>query len=170
MPDPCIIVLTARGVDRLLQDGGSQAWRLNPKNAKRVKYCVCVQNRHNGHWGGADQEHGLAFIVGRISDVIVSPERNDRYLIAFSEYARINSPNAWKNGRNPVRYGTLEDFGITAPNSLAWQSMPKVISQGSTISYENKVGPELLTIEQAKAGLSRKFGVPESAIEISIKF
>jgi hypothetical protein len=170
MRNPCIIVLTARGVERLLQDGGSQAWRLNPENAKRVKYCVCVQNRHNGHWGGADQEHGLAFIVGRISDVIASPERDGRYLITFSKYARINSPNAWKGGRNPVRYGTLEDFGIAAPNSLAWQSMPKIISQDSKIVNENGRNPEPLTIEKAKAGLSRNFGVPESAIEISIKF
>ena len=88
--------------------------RPNPVNARRFQYCVCVQNRNNGHWGGADQEHHHAFFVGRISAVVPSPERPDRYLVEFSEYAVIDWPNAWPGLRNPVRYGTLEEFGVIA--------------------------------------------------------
>ena len=89
---------------------------MNPVNARRFQYCVCVQNRHNGHWGGADQEHHHAFLVGRISAVVPSPERPDRYLVEFSEYAKVDSPDAWPGLRNPVRYGTLEEFGVTDPD------------------------------------------------------
>ena len=115
MTHPCLVVLTARGAERLISEHGSQAWRLNPQNASRLEYCVCVQNRHNGHWGGADQEHHHAFMVGRISEVVPSPERKERYFVIFSEYAMNRSANAWPGLRNPVRYGTLEEFGVTDP-------------------------------------------------------
>ena len=172
MTTPCLVVLTARGPARLLSDGGSQAWRLKPDNVLRLKYCVCVQNRHNGHWGGADQEHHSAFLLGRISDVVPSPETPNRYLVKFSEYARIDSLNAWPGLRNPVRYGALEDFGISDPDALTWHPMPEARTGGRTgeVQDEDKDGFGPLTIPEAKAGLALGLGVPESAIEISIKF
>ena len=66
MSDQCLVVLTARGFERIISEGGSQSWRLKPDRAERREFCVCVQNRHNGHWGGADQEHHHAFLIGRI--------------------------------------------------------------------------------------------------------
>ncbi len=168
---PCLVVLTARGPDRLLADRGSQAWRLNPVNARRFQYCVCVQNRHNGHWGGADQEHHHAFFVGRISVVVSSPERPDRYLVEFSEYARIDWPNAWPGLRNPVRYGTLEEFGVTDPAALTWHPMPAIPISASRDQArdEDQDGPVPLTITEAKAGLALGLGVPETAIEITVR-
>lgn len=173
MTHPCLVVLTARGTERLIAERGTQAWRLKPENARRLGYCVCVQNRHNGHWGGADQEHHHAFMVGRISAVITSPEREDRYLVVFSEYARINSPNGWPGLRNPVRYGNLEEFGITDPDSLIWHPMPSSPAPRATASLiedEDQDGFGPLTIADAKAGLALGLGVPESAIEITVKF
>ena len=90
MSTPCLVVLTARGSKRLFDETGTQAWRLNPENASKLEYCVCVQNRRNGHWGGADHDHHEAFMIGRIRKVVPSPERPDRFLVVFSQYARIN--------------------------------------------------------------------------------
>lgn len=173
MTTPCLVVLTARGPDRLLEEHGTQAWRLKPENARRLKFCVCVQNRHNGHWGGADQEHHSAFMVGRISDVVPSPERPVRYLVEFSEYARIDSRNAWPGLRNPVRYGSLEEFGISDPEALTWHPMPvepRVARSVETVQDEDQEGFGPLTIPEAKAGLALGLGVPETAIEITVKF
>jgi hypothetical protein len=168
---PCLVVLTARGPDRIMADRGSQAWRLNPVNARRFHYCVCVQNRHNGSWGGADQEHHHAFLIGRISAVVPSPERPDRYLVEFSEYARINSPNAWPGLRNPVRYGTLEEFGVTDPDDLTWYPMPAIPPRiySNETPDEDHDGPGPLTIAEAKAGLALGLGVPENNIEIVVR-
>jgi len=170
MPTPCLVVLTARGSQRIFDETGTQAWRLNPENAEKQTYCVCVQNRHNGHWGGADHEHHHAFIIGRIRNVVPSPERPERFIVTFSQYARINYPNAWGGYRNPVRYGTLEEFGITDPESLEWLPMKRGLPEQSAIlppDEDRSYGP--LTIAEAKAGLSLGLGVPESAIEIIVR-
>jgi hypothetical protein len=169
MADRCLVVLTARGFDRLLSEGGSQAWRLKPERARRREYCVCVQNRHNGHWGRPDQEHHQAFLVGRIRDVIASPERPERYLVLFSAYARIDSANAWPGLRNPVRYSTLDEFGITDPASLNWQPMPMMPRAEELCEIGDDVGVGPLTISKARAGLALGLGVPESAIEIIVR-
>ncbi len=173
MTIPCLSVLTARGVDRLLAEGGTQAWRLKPENVRKVGYCVCVQNQRNGHWGGADQPHHHAFIVGKIADVVASPEnRADRYLVVFSEYARIDIPDAWPGLRNPVRYSSLEEFGINDPDSLEWHQMPAVLAGPSSGNFmdEEKGGFGPLTMAEARAGLALGLGVPESTIEISVRF
>jgi hypothetical protein len=176
MSTPCLVVLTARGPQTILDETGTQAWRLKPDNVMKLKFCVCVQNRHNGHWGGADQEHHHAFMVGRIKEVVPSPERPVRFLVVFSEYARIDSPNGWPGLRNPVRYGNLEEFGVTDPADLDWKAMPTVATSkgakatASSNEDEDEDGFGPLTIAEAKAGLALGLGVPESAIEISIRF
>ncbi len=174
MTIPCLVVLTARGPQTLIAETGTQAWRLRPDNVMKLKFCVCVQNRHNGHWGGADQEHHHAFLVGRIKEVVTSPERADRYLVIFSEYARLDKPNAWPGLRNPVRYGSLEEFGITDPDDLIWYPMPErppgKPSSASASLDEDKDGFGPLTITEAKAGLALGLGVPETAVEITIRY
>lgn len=172
MTHPCLVVLTARGPQRLLDEGGTQAWRLNKANAAKMRYCVCVQNRHGGHWGGADQEHHHAFLIGEISAVEVSPERADRFIVEFSRYSRLDYPNAWPGLRNPVRYGTLEEFGIPDPDSLNWYDMPPkaVASIRAEAKLEDEDGFGPLTIPEAKAGLALGLGVPESSIEIVVRF
>jgi hypothetical protein len=59
-------------------------------------------------------------LIGRISEVVVSPERHDRWLIKISEYVECNLPNIWgKHGnlRYPVWYTTLEQLGVD-PDAL----------------------------------------------------
>ena len=177
MTEPCLVVLTARGRQTIINETGSQAWRLKPENAKKLKYCVCVQNRLNGHWGGADQPHHQAFMIGRIKDVVTSSERPDRYLVIFDEYANISYPDAWPGLRNPVRYGNLAEFGVDDPNALTWLPMPseptgkpasRSAQSGDADEDRDGFGP--LTIPEAKAGLALGLGVPEAAIEITVRF
>lgn len=182
-----VLVMTARGFDRILEEGGSQAWVLNPDNAKKHEYMVTVQNRHNGAWGGASEPHGTAFLVGRISDVVPTTDKDsegNRYLIKISEYARVNVPHKWR-GSNPVRYINLqEELGIE-PATLQFHRMPEestpehsaddVISVATSISSSERTrsdaaeGPGMMTIPQAKAGLAAALGISPDQVEITIK-
>jgi hypothetical protein len=171
MSHPCIAVLTARGTQRLLDEGGTMSWRLNPENARRMRYCVCIQNREDTGWGAADHEHHVAFLVGRISAVVPSPDMPERYLIKFGEYAVIHQKDAWGGFRNPIRYTNLEEFGVD-PDKLQWNPMPQQ-SASTSASPENSSAPENtmpLTMAQARAGLALGLGVPEKAIEITVRY
>jgi hypothetical protein len=170
MANEATIVFTAKSIDRLLAEGGTSSWRLDRNNARRCEYAVCTRNA-NAIWVEGPEEHHAAFLIGRIRDVVPcdpSPENNEslknRFLITFSEYARVNVPDVWKKGdRNPVKYGCLEEFGID-PLALQWEKMPDPA----------KMAPGLrppmppLTINQAKIGLALMFNVEPEAIKITI--
>lgn len=172
-----VVVMTARGPDRILQEGGSQAWVFNPKNAGKHDYLITVQNRHNGQWGGATEPHGTAFLIGKISEIVPSPEPKSqgRYLVRIGEYARISVPCKWR-GSNPVRYLDIQkEFGID-PDTLDFVPMPvpEVVSSNTAedVLLEGAFEPNeglVLTIAQAKTGLAAKFGVSVDQIEIIIK-
>jgi hypothetical protein len=187
MKKNAVLVMTARGFDRILTEGGSQAWVLNPGNAKKHEYLVTVQNRHNGAWGGASEPHGTAFLVGRISDVVPTTDKasdGNRYLIKISEYARVNVHHKWR-GSNPVRYINLQEELDIDPEALDFHQMPggsapedaeeEVSRLASTISSPEGThpmtseGPRLLTIPQAKAGLAAALGISPDKVEITIK-
>jgi hypothetical protein len=178
MKKNAVMVMTARGPDRILREGGSQAWVLNPENARKYKYLVTVQNRHNGAWGGASEPHGTAFLIGRISDVVPSTDKDSdgrRYLVRISEYAEIKIPHKWR-GSNPVRYISLDELGID-PAEIQFRPMPVETSQQEQVVEEPKPMPEvgealkvqLLTIPQAKTGLAAAMGISPDQIEIIIK-
>lgn len=174
MSNPCIAVLTARGTERLLSEGGTMSWRLNPENARRMQYCVCIQNREDTGWGAADHDHHVAFLVGRISEVVPSPDMPERYLIQFSEYATIHREDAWGGYRNPIRYTNLEEFGVD-PHQLKWQPMPVPNTAAQASPHFDGPPPPSegavpLTMAQARAGLAIGLGVPETAIEITVRF
>jgi hypothetical protein len=163
-----IIVFTGRSPKQILAEGGTQAWVLDPRRARMCTYVVCVQNRNTYEMFSPTEEHGTAFMVGKISEVDFSVEQPDssekkpkRYIIRFSEYAMINKEKAWDGSRNPVGYDDLASLGID-PDTLDFQPMPEV--QGQFIP-----GEVPLTLAQAKKGLSLTFGVPPEAIEITIR-
>jgi hypothetical protein len=169
MSERAVIVFTFKSVERLLREGGSAAWRLDPGHARKCSYAVCTRNanskRSEGH-----EPHRDAFLVGKIQDVVPAYKRPDRYLIRFSEYALVTVPNAWKGGRNPVSYGTLEQLGID-PAALTWEPMPEPEEAAEPAEpspvRRGPVGP--LTIAEAKHGLAQTFGVAPEAIEITIR-
>lgn len=177
MNDSAVVVFTARGFDRLLSDGGSGSWVLSEKRALRCKYVVCVQNRdpadnHNNDWGDVSEPHKNAFFIGRISDVVVSPEwdgtRPTRWLIRVSEYAKVEYPNMWDGARNPVAYSSLSDLGIDE-SVLNFNKMPDVDVKSPEIASEDEPYPDGLSIQQAKILLSKKYEVSVESIEIIIR-
>lgn len=178
MSHSAIVVFTARSPKRIVREGGSAAWVLNASRAKNCEFLVCTQNQSNS-WGDATQEHGSAFLIGRISSIEALPadQGQVRYLIGINEYAFVDIPKVWQGWRNPVRYATLEDLGID-PASIAFESMPPRSAdaaadpwaEGSDDSLASaEEGSPALTIAQAKAGLSATFGVPPECIEITIR-
>lgn len=169
-----ISVFTARGIEMILADGGSQAWVLDAKRARGCEYVVCVQNCGKADdWGHVSAPHHTAFLVGRLKDVVHS-EREDcdnRWLLTFSEYAEVDIADAWPGYRNPVFYTDLEHFGIDL-DTLQFHPMPLVQEQEPVLAQKTGAasahdGP--LTIAQAKRGLAITFGVEPADIDITVR-
>ncbi len=175
MPTEATIVFTAKSFERILREGGTSSWRLDRNHARRCPYAVCTRNAHAG-WVEGPEAHHSAFLIGRISDVVRCPQTPERYLIQFSEFARVDIADIWQGDRNPVRYGTLEDLGID-PEKLTWEKMPAVpavIPYMSTEIEDDEAelppGPVRgLSMAEAKQGLALTFNVPPSSIEITIR-
>jgi len=161
-----MIIFTAKSVDTILQEGGSAAWRLDRNHARQCDYAVCTRNAYSD-WGDGTEPHHTGFLVGKIRDVVPAADRPDRFLIQFSEYARINVPDAWVGGRNPVRYGDLESLGID-PSTLTWEAMPEP-TVPATVEPVHSNEHYSLTLAQAKEGLAATLGVSPDAIEITIR-
>ena len=85
-------------------------------------------------------------------------------MIAISEFARINYPDLWDHGRNPVRYASLEELGISL-DGLEFQPMQ---TRGEPLAATERC-PTMLTIAEAKKALAATFGVKPEDIEITIR-
>ena len=165
-----IVVFTARSPERIIREGGSQAWVLNPARAKLCTWLVCTQNRHNPdhNFSDATEQHGSAFLVGKISAMRESAEsEHGRWLIVISEFARVAIPDVWKHWRNPVRYSTLQELGIKL-DKLAFQPMSEEKSQRSA-ALPAAPSAATMTIAEAKQALAATFGVKPEAVEITIR-
>ena len=145
-----LVVFTYRPIAAILAERGSQAWSLNPGNARRCTYIVCTRNRYFADAGpdeqaAAQEEHGAAFLVGRITIVEPSPLRADRHIVRFNEYAILDpQPVVWPGARNPVWYvDDIESLGIE-PDTLNWLAMPDEAVADDTESdlhFEKFAGP-----------------------------
>ena len=178
MANEVAVVFTAKSTERILREGGTSAWRLDRNHARSCKYAVCTRNAHS-KWVEGPEAHRAAFLVGRISDVVPcepTPENNEspenRFLIKFSEFARVDIPDIWRN-RYPLKYRSAEDLGIDF-STLKWELMPEpqsehapVVEIPSTAQPKTTVGA--LTMAEAKKGLALTFNVPPEAIEITIR-
>lgn len=151
MPDKALVVFTYRPVSMILEDGGSQAWSLKAANARRCRYIVCTRNRYSPDASSeiqtaAQEEHGAAFMVGKIMTVDPSPERPDRHIVRFDEYAILDpQPIVWQGARNPVWYvDDIKDLHID-PNALIWRPMPNEAEEANDAAidpyFEKFAGP-----------------------------
>jgi hypothetical protein len=174
-----VVVFTARSPERIVREGGSQAWVLNAARAKQCAWLVCTQNRHHRdhEFSDATEAHGSAFLIGKVSGVQETEEESEdgkkRYLVAISEYARVDVPDFWLHDRNPVRYLSrfeLEEKGIKL-DALDFKLMPQRASEVAMSKAKSSttgvVAP--LTIAEARKGLAATFGVKPEAVEITIR-
>lgn len=178
--EEAVVVFTARSPERIVREGGSQAWVLNAARAKQCTWLVCTQNRHNRdhEFSDATEAHGSAFLVGKVSGVVKSAEESDdgkqRWLVTISEYALIEVADFWEHDRNPVRYlarAELERKGIKF-NKLDFKPMPQGAPAAPQAVAPRQAAPggvKPLTIAEARQGLAATFGVKPEAVEITIR-
>ena len=177
MPNEILVFYTAKSIERILREGGSSAWRLDRNHARRCVYAVCTRNAH-ADWVEGKEPHHTAFLIGKISDVVPcepTPENEEaaekRYLIEFSEFARVEIPDFWKGDRNPVKYRSSDDLEIDF-SALKWEPMPKLENAQKQVvgpAAQPKATIGALTMAEAKKGLALTFNVPAEAIEITIR-
>ena len=166
MPQQTLIIFTAKTVEQILEDGGSQSWALDRAHAKACEYAVLCRNLHTD-WGTGREPHGSAFLVGRICDVVrcSDPDRPERWLVKFDHYALVNEADVWGGWRNPIRYCDQPPFSL---HSLAFTPMPDAPQNLEADLAVEGILPGL-SMEQAKIGVAARYGVPLSAIEIVIR-
>jgi hypothetical protein len=172
------VVFTAKSIERILREGGSSSWRLDRNHARQCTYAICTRNAY-ADWVEGPEPHHSAFLVGRVLDVVPAKPsaENDkteksRFLIRFSQFARVNIPDIWRGDRNPVSYRSLEELGID-PRALMWEDMP--VQERASITEQ--IAPAAakiyskgaLSLADAKRGLALTFNVPPEAIEITIR-
>ncbi|GGB03935.1 hypothetical protein [Agarivorans gilvus] len=158
------LTFTARGKERILREGGSGDWTVNPlRVSDHVDYVICCQNtnpkRKGNDWGQATHKHGQAFLVGKLLEVISVTEDADkkkRYQFVFSEYAEIEIDDIWGGDRFPVRYLQEKDlpFDVT---TLDYKPMPKFKSKERVFS-----------LEEAKKALSNFYDIDKTDVKIML--
>ena len=182
MSDEAVAVFTARSPQRIIREGGSQAWALDPTRARKCRYLICVQNQNNPDrdFSDASEPHGAAYMVCKISDVVPSQDDpGNRWKICISDYAVYPVMDAWKGWRNPVRYTTLEEMGID-PDKLAFHSVrdeqrkmgvpvDQQQTQHEALEEQDNGSIAPLSMAQAKPRLAAYYSVPPAAIEIVIR-
>ena len=88
-------------------------------------------------------------------------------MIAIDEYAFVDIPNVWGGSRNPVRYGSLEQLGIS-PDTLEFVAMPEA-DEALPSPAPAPVTLADFDVEDTKRALAAHFGVKPGAIEITIR-
>jgi hypothetical protein len=164
-----VIVFTAKDLSELFSIGGSGNWKLDSERVKKCSYAILTANSHHKKSTHSLDEHGSAFLIGKISGVTPDAyddlgEREDgRWIIRFSEYAELNIPSFWGGFQNPVKYTDLNDLDVDL-ESLEWKPFP---TEGINTPEYDRI--PALTIDEAKRGIAKKLGVTPDNIEIIIR-
>ncbi len=177
MTDKVLVVLTGKSRERLLKEGGTSEWVLNPAVVRGFTYVVCVRHAHPPYDpgpGARPEPHGAAFLVGKISDLVLmgNDKGRDRYLVKFDEIADVLVPDFWDGSRNPVRYVDMADIrarGIDVDALVFSPILEPKPAATETLTTGDLPAVAPLSIAAAKEGLAAMFGVPVESIEITIK-
>jgi hypothetical protein len=161
-----IVTFTSRTVEEIVASGGSQAWRLNTVHAREASFLVCARNK-NSDWSEGPESHGSGFLVAHVRGIVPAPKNPKRSMIQISDWARIDVPDLWKFGRNPVHYGNIADLGID-PDALDFQPIEKQTAIGS-LNTDVRGAIRPISMLEAKRGLAATLGVSVDTIEITIR-
>jgi len=156
-----VVVFTKKDLETMIEQGGSGYWKADENRLKKCTYLVATANSHAVDSKHTAEKHGQAFLIGKICGVVDAPSELGRKVLQLREYALIDIPNSWGGQRNPVRYTNLSEFNLS-PNNIKWRAFPTDGIKVKDITQE-------LTIEEAKRGLAKKFGVNLDSIEIIIR-
>lgn len=162
-----IVTFTSRTAEEIAATGGSQAWRLKPVHARNASFLVCARNR-NSDWSEGPEPHGSGFLVGHISGVVPAPDNPERWMIQISDWARIEMPDLWKFGRNPVHYGDIADLGID-PGALDFEPVEKQPPCIGSPDTEVRGATRPVSVPEFRQCLAAALGVSVDAIEITIR-
>lgn len=162
-----ISVLTSKSVETIVFDRGSQSWALDRNRASRCDYLVVCRNAHNKPEG--PEEHGSAFLVGKISDVVASTETEGRFKILITEFAHVDWEDQWGERRNPVAYYKDSDYKNAKGVPYDFKRLEYLKIDDYAPERAIDMASLKLTIAEAKAGLAAGLNLLESAIEITIR-
>jgi len=182
------VVFTRKSIEHICSDGGTQGWRMHQSHFGRFDYVICTRNRrHEGVEGPeGPEEHGSAFLIGKVRDIVPSTGRDDpgkpRFLIRMTEAAIIrDKPGFWQWGRWPTHYDNLDALGID-PADYDFKTLPdlcaevrktsEVFATHEVISLSPSASGRRSwkeSIEVAKSSLAAELGVEVAAIEIVVR-
>jgi len=157
-----VVVFTWKDTDSMTAEGGCGYWKADIRRLRDCSYLVATANANAEDTNFTAQQHGQAFLVGKVAGTFRSPKYPDRVVITISEYAEVDIPDVWPGNQNPVYYTSFEALDID-PDKLHWQPFPAVEQQPQPAEDGG------LTVEEAKRGLAKKFGVTPEQIEIVIR-
>ncbi len=172
MPSKILVVLTGKSRERLMKEGGTSEWVLNPGVVRGFEYVICVRHGHPPYDPGPGvrpEPHGAAFLVAKISDLELTghDKGRDRYMVKFAATANVLVPGFWDGSRNPVRY---MDAGVAKARGIDVSALDYEPFEAKTSAPSPHSGtPTPLSIHSAKQGLAKTFDVPIESIEIIIK-
>jgi hypothetical protein len=188
-----LITFTGRSKQQIVADGGSLAWRLNPRRMEYMNYWLGVQNVHTAAEGThPEAPHGAAFLLGRISGATHVPAalaggHPDRFRADLREVAELSIPDFWDGKRSSCRYTSLEALGIDPKDpALTWEPVAPVDlderarANGAAGVWTpampvtpaaNAAGAISVTeaINDARHTLASQLGIDPAAIEIIIR-
>jgi hypothetical protein len=176
-----LTVLTYKGADHIVSDGGTESWVLNRGRVLACDHVVCARHRH-GPWKPEGPEaHKYAFLVGKIARVEPSSETGGRWRVEFDEYALVDGPKLPLRSASPTQYfKSLAALGIDE-GALTWRPVSSKAASARAISrtifHEDAAempasfGEKPVDIlMSAKAMVAARMGVAPEAVEISVRF
>ena len=163
-------VFTARSIDQVMNKlGGTAYWKVDANRIKPGMLVMLYRNadakmRREVGETKASEEHGRAFAVGEVRDVVKAHHLSrwpDRSLIRFTRLSLLKSDNPpmWPKNRNPVLYGEVE----IDPAQIEWRDIDPNLPLP-----DEMLDPTHLTIDEAKRRLALTMGVEPSAISITV--